>query len=126
LRKRLSLTITSIASFSARPLLLSAIVGIVICAIALVLVGYVVARWLLFGNTVEGWTSVIISVWIIGGVNLFFIGLVGLYISKIFTEVKQRPVAIVRAVYGNVPATAAQGVTALAGEDNEPIATTTA
>lgn len=126
LRKRLSQTITSITSFSARPLLLSAIVGIVICSIALVLVAYFATRWLLFGNTVEGWTSVIISVWIIGGINLFFIGLVGLYISKIFTEVKQRPVAIVRAVYGSVPAPAASGMMAQVSEDNEPIATTTA
>ena len=56
-RKRLSQTITSITSFSARPLLLSALVGIVICAIAFILVAYLVTRWLLFGNTVEGWTS---------------------------------------------------------------------
>jgi putative glycosyltransferase len=125
-RKRLSQTITSITSFSGRPLLLSAVVGIVICAIAFLLVAYLVARWLLFGNTVEGWTSVIISVWIIGGINLFFIGLVGLYISKIFTEVKQRPNAIVRAVYGNVSASVACGTLALASGDNGPITTTTA
>ncbi len=125
LRKRLASTVTSITSFSARPLLLSAIVGIVICAIAFAFVGYLVARWLLFGNTVEGWTSVIISVWIIGGINLFFIGLVGLYISKIFTEVKQRPAAIVRAVYGNMPAAAAWGGMALATDDDESIAATT-
>lgn len=126
LRKRLSHTINSITSFSGRPLLLSTILGLVICAIAFVLVAYLFTRWLLFGNTIEGWTSVIISVWIIGGVNLFFIGLVGLYISKIFTEVKQRPNAIVRAVYGNVPATAARGTVVLGSEDNGPIATTTA
>ncbi len=126
LRKRLAQTVTSITSFSARPLLLSAIVGIVICAIAFALVAYLVARWLLFGNTVEGWTSVIISVWIIGGVNLFFIGLVGLYISKIFSEVKQRPNAIVRAVYGQVSTPAGSRAVALASEDNGPIATTTA
>ena len=125
-RRRLAITMNSITSFSGRPLLLSAFVGIVICAIAFVLVAYFVARWLLFGNTVEGWTSVIISVWIIGGINLFFIGLVGLYISKIFTEVKQRPNAIVRAVYGNVPAPAACRTFAPASEDNGPVATTSA
>ncbi|MBV8752182.1 MAG: glycosyltransferase family 2 protein [Hyphomicrobiales bacterium] len=124
LRKRLSQTITSISSFSARPLLLAAIVGSGICAIAFVLVAYLVARWLLFGNTVEGWTSVMISVWIIGGVNLFFIGLVGLYISKIFTQVKQRPTAIVRAVYGNIPAAADPERLRLSSTDNGPIATT--
>jgi putative glycosyltransferase len=125
LRKRLSITINSVTSFSGRPLILSAIVGIVICAIAFAFVAYLVVRWLLFGNTVEGWTSVIISVWIIGGVNLFFIGLVGLYISKIFTEVKQRPVSIVRAVYGIVPAPAAADEVAPSSEGNGSIATTT-
>jgi len=67
-----------------------------------------------------------ISVWIIGGINLFFIGLVGLYISKIFTEVKHRPNAIVRAVYGDVPAPTACRIIAPASEDSGPIATTTA
>jgi putative glycosyltransferase len=124
LRKRLSKSIAAIASFSARPLLFSAIVGLAICAIAFVFVAYLATRWLLFGNMIEGWTSVIISVWIIGGINLFFIGLVGLYISKIFNEVKQRPNAIVRAVYGNVPAPAASGTVALASEDNGRITTT--
>lgn len=125
LRKRLSQTITSISSFSARPLLLSAIVGSGICAIAFLLVVYLVARWLLFGNTVEGWTSAMISVWIVGGANLLFIGLVGLYISKIFTEVKRRPNAIVRAVYGNIPAAADPERLRLSSTDNGPIATTT-
>jgi putative glycosyltransferase len=125
LRKRLAHAITAITSFSARPLLLSSFMGMVICAIGVVLVAYFVARWMLFGNTVEGWTSVIISVWIIGGINLFFIGLVGLYISKIFNEVKQRPIAIVRAVYGNVPAPAVRETIALSSEDNGPIARTT-
>jgi putative glycosyltransferase len=43
-------------------------------------------------------------VWFLGGINLFFIGLVGLYISKIFAEVKQRPNVIIRQVYGELPA----------------------
>jgi putative glycosyltransferase len=125
LRKRISQTITSITSFSARPLLLSAIVGLGICAIAFVLVAYLVARWLLFGNTVEGWTSVIISVWFIGGVNLLFIGMVGLYISKIFTEVKHRPNAIVRAVHGNIPAAADPRTVAFGEQGHGPVAATT-
>ena len=43
-----------------------------------------------------------VSVWFLGGANLFFIGLVGLYISRIFSEVKQRPNTIVRASYGDL------------------------
>jgi putative glycosyltransferase len=102
--RRVSLAINSIISFSSRPLLLSAGLGVVICLIASLYVVYLVGRWLILGgNPIEGWTSLIVSVWFMGGVNLFFIGLVGLYISKIFTEVKQRPNVIVRTVYGDLP-----------------------
>ncbi len=101
--RRVSLAVNSIISFSSRPLLLSAGLGIFICLMASLCVIYLIGQWLILGNPIEGWTSLIISVWFMGGVNLFFIGLVGLYISKIFTEVKQRPNVIVRAVYGDLP-----------------------
>lgn len=101
--KRLRLALNSIVSFSNRPLLLSAGLGLVICLLASLYVIFLVGQWLILGNPIEGWTSLIVSVWFLGGINLFFIGLVGLYISKIFTEVKQRPNVIVRQVYGELP-----------------------
>jgi putative glycosyltransferase len=52
-------------------------------------------------------------VWFLGGINLFFIGLVGLYISKIFAEVKQRPNVIIRQVYGELHAGRHDGETDL-------------
>jgi putative glycosyltransferase len=101
--RRVSLALNSIVSFSSRPLLLSAGLGIFICFIASLCVIYLVGQWLILGNPVEGWTSLTVSVWFMGGANLFFIGLTGLYISKIFNEVKQRPNVIVRAVYDGSP-----------------------
>jgi putative glycosyltransferase len=101
--RRVALAVNSIVSFSSRPLLLSAGLGIFICLMASLYVIYLICQWLILGNPIEGWTSLIISVWFMGGVNLFFIGLAGLYISKIFTEVKQRPNVIIRAVYGDLP-----------------------
>jgi putative glycosyltransferase len=103
--RRVRLAVHSIVSFSSRPLLLSAGIGIVICMLASLYVIYLIGQWVILGNPIEGWTSLIISVWFLGGINLFFIGLVGLYISKIFAEVKQRPNVIIRQVYGELPAT---------------------
>jgi putative glycosyltransferase len=100
--RRVSLAVNSIVSFSSRPLLLSAGLGIFICLIASLCVVYLICRWLILGNEIEGWTSLTVSVWFMGGANLFFIGLVGLYVSKIFTEVKRRPNVIIKAVYGNL------------------------
>jgi len=100
--KRVALALNSIVSFSGRPLLLSAAIGILICFLAGIWVTFLIGRWLLWGNEVEGWTSVIVSVWLLGGTNLFFIGLVGLYVSRIFGQVKQRPNVIVRATYGDL------------------------
>lgn len=101
--KRMRLAVSSIISFSNRPLLLSVGIGLVICLLASLYIIYLIGQWLILGNPIEGWTSLIVSVWLLGGINLFFIGLVGLYISKIFTEVKGRPNVIVREVYGELP-----------------------
>jgi len=101
--RRTSLALNSIVSFSNRPLLLSAGIGLVICLLASLYVIFLTGQWLILGNPIEGWTSLIVSVWFLGGINLFFIGLVGLYVSKIFTEVKGRPNVIVRQVYGELP-----------------------
>jgi putative glycosyltransferase len=48
----------------------------------------------------SGWTSLIASVWLVGGLNILFLGVIGIYLSKIFNETKQRPYTIVRRVHG--------------------------
>ena len=101
--RRIRLAVNSIVSFSSRPLLLSAGIGLGICVLASLYVIYLIGQRVILGNPIEGWTSLIVSVWFLGGINLFFIGLVGLYISKIFAEVKQRPNVIIRQVYGDLP-----------------------
>ncbi|MBW1711989.1 MAG: glycosyltransferase, partial [Deltaproteobacteria bacterium] len=50
-----------------------------------------------------GWTSVIVSIWLVGGILLFSIGVVGLYLDRVFREVKRRPRAIVRQVHNLAP-----------------------
>lgn len=90
LRKMLAFSIDGITSFSARPMRWIFGTGIIV-----VLVDIVVALWVLaahFRNaTIDGWSSLMLSVWFLGGLILISIGVVGEYIGKIFIEVKQRP-----------------------------------
>ena len=57
-----------------------------------------VQKWL-YGAEIEGWASIMASVWLIGGVIIFLIGVIGIYLSKIFLEIKDRPLTIIKAIY---------------------------
>lgn len=91
--------IDSISSFSEAPL-----VGIFYLGTAIVVLAVIVATWLLFrrlaiGVGVAGWVSVMLSVWFLGGLAIFCIGVIGIYLSKVFVETKNRPYTIVRRVH---------------------------
>jgi putative glycosyltransferase len=58
-----------------------------------------VIQKIFFDVSLEGWTSLIVSIWFLGGVMLLSIGVIGIYISKIFSETKQRPNTIIRKKY---------------------------
>ena len=124
--ERLRLAFISAISFSDRPLKWIFYTGLGVTSFAFVYSAFMLVRYLFSGIGVSGFTSIIISIWIIGGLNFLFLGTIGMYVATIFSETKQRPNAIVRAVYGNVPAAPAHGTAALASENNEPVATTTA
>lgn len=90
LKKMVALAFDGISSFSIKPI--SMILGIGIGILALTVVAFIYALVSYFkGQVVAGWTSLILSVWFLGGLQLFAIGLVGQYIGKIYMEVKQRP-----------------------------------
>jgi len=90
LKKMLALAIEGITSFSVKPISLITVMGGIIifgsiCAFIYALVSY------FFGVVEPGWTSLMISIWFIGGVQLLSVGLIGQYIGKIYIEVKHRP-----------------------------------
>jgi putative glycosyltransferase len=60
---------------------------------------YLVIRRLFFGVMLSGWPSLIISVWLLGGLMIFSLGILGIYLSKIFSETKDRPYTIIRRLY---------------------------
>lgn len=90
LSKMLSFSIDGITSFSARPIRLIFLFGLLLLILDLVMVAYVLVSYFM-GFVIAGWSSLILSVWFLGSVILMAIGIVGEYIGKIFAEVKGRP-----------------------------------
>ena len=90
LRKMLAFAIDGITSFSVRPLRLISIVGLSFMLVALGVIVYGLAAWLC-GRTIQGWTSLLVSLWFIGGALLVALGVIGEYVGKIYAEVKRRP-----------------------------------
>lgn len=90
LRKMLSFSIDGITSFSTAPLRFVTLVGL---GMILVSLGYIIyALWqYAYGDAVHGWTSILVSLWFIGGVVTTGVGVTGTYVGKIYTEVKRRP-----------------------------------
>lgn len=96
--KRVSLALVSITSFSDRPLLVVVAMGGLISALSFFVCVYLLYEWFT-RRLLSGWPSLIASIWFLGGLTIFCVGLIGLYISKIFLEVKHRPYTIIRDIY---------------------------
>jgi len=92
--------VNAVTSFSAAPLLLIFYSGLGIFCIALMYSLYLACLRIVSAQPVDGWTSLIVSVWFLGGLIILFLGVIGVYISKVFMETKRRPLSIIREVYG--------------------------
>lgn len=90
LKKMLALAFNGISSFSVKPISMILGLGLFIVFICVLAAIYALISYF-SGHVVPGWTSLILSIWFLGGVQLLAIGLVGQYIGKIYIEVKQRP-----------------------------------
>lgn len=97
--KKMSLLVNSVTSFSNAPLIGIFYIGVTILIMSAVYISYIVGHWFFFANPPSGWTSVIASIWLLGGLVISFIGIIGIYLSKIFLETKRRPYTIVRHIY---------------------------
>lgn len=89
--KMLKFAISGITSFSIKPLRLSAIVGLIVAILAFIYGLYALYIKLFLNNTIPGWTSTLIVISFIGGLQLMMIGILGEYIGKLFIESKRRP-----------------------------------
>ena len=94
LKKMLSFAMDGITSFSIKPIRVITACGFLIFAVSILMLVYFLAVHFT-GRTVHGWTSTIVSIWAIGGLQLLAIGIVGEYIGKIYMETKERPKFII-------------------------------
>lgn len=100
-RRKVSIVVNSVASFSHAPLAGIFYLGLLISAAASMYAAYLVFQWAFLVKPLSGWTSVMASIWLLGGMIISFIGIVGIYLSKIYSESKQRPYTIIRKIYAN-------------------------
>ena len=96
-KKMLSFAIDGITSFSVRPLRYIVLIGLLMILITLVAIIYGIISYAK-GDTIPGWTSLLVSTWFIGGVVITSVGIIGEYVGKIYTEVKRRPLYLVEQV----------------------------
>lgn len=91
--------IDGIVAFSTVPLILSSFAGLLFCALAFIMIFVIIIRKLIFGDPVSGWPSLVCIMCFIAGIQLFCMGIVGMYMSKTYTETKKRPIYILRTSY---------------------------
>lgn len=96
LRKLVKYALEGVMAFSTTPLLLSAYMGMFFCLISLIAIIFIIIRTLLFGDPTSGWPSMVCIIIFISGIQLFFLGIIGMYLAKIYLEVKHRPVYLIK------------------------------
>lgn len=95
MKKKLKMAFEIITSQSNKPLMISVKAGFAIAVIALIYIIYVIVRALVVGDTLAGWPSLIGSVYLMGGILLCALGVVGIYVGNIFNEAKNRPIYVI-------------------------------
>lgn len=91
LKKMLALALDAVTSFSVVPLRLITLTGFVIFLGTMAVSAWAIWAWLFSGHTVPGWTSIVLPMYFLGGVQIFCIGMLGEYLAKTYQEVKARP-----------------------------------
>ena len=101
LLKKLDHFQNAITSFSVAPLKIIFLFGLFIFVVSILFAFFLIVNHFFLSHPAEGWASIMVSVWVLGGLIISFIGIIGLYLGKVFSETKQRPYVIVREIYGN-------------------------
>jgi putative glycosyltransferase len=99
-KKKMNLFINSITSFSNKPLIYIFFIGMIITFLSILMIIKIVVDKLIWNIAIEGWASIVVSIWFFGGLIILLLGVIGIYLSKIFIEVKNRPYSIIKNLYG--------------------------
>jgi hypothetical protein len=85
-----------IMAFSTAPLLISSVMGVLLCLVAFVMIVFTIVRKIVFGDPVSGWPSLVCIILLTSGIQFFCTGILGQYLAKTYMEVKRRPIYLVR------------------------------
>ena len=88
--------IDGICAFSTVPLIISAIIGFLFCIISFILIFVIIIKTLIYGDPVGGWPSLVCIIFMVSGIQLFCMGIMGEYLSKTYLETKKRPIYIIK------------------------------
>lgn len=94
--KLVSYALEGITAFSTTPLILSSLIGLLFCLISFIFIIVIIIKTLILGDPTSGWPSLVCIIFMVSGIQLFSLGIIGQYLSKIYLEVKQRPIYIIR------------------------------
>lgn len=92
--------IDGICAFSTAPLVISAIIGFIFCIISFIMIAVIILKTLIFGDPVGGWPSLVCIIFMVSGIQLFSMGIIGEYLAKTYLETKSRPIYIVKEEVG--------------------------
>lgn len=95
-RKLVRYSVDGMMAFSTKPLALSSILGVIFCILAFITLLVTVIKTIIFGNPVAGYPTIVSLILLVGGLLMFFIGMLGQYLAKTYMEAKRRPLYIVR------------------------------
>ena len=101
MKKRFRLALDSLTAFSSRPLEMAVKVGLVVSAGSVLGLFWVLLTKYAFGTAITGWASLIFAAFFFGGIQLFFLGMVGLYVARVYDEVKGRPRYVISDVWNS-------------------------
>lgn len=99
-QRKISQLVNSITSFSNAPLIGIFFIGSTISLLAGCYAAYLIVNWLVLADPPSGYTSLMVSIWLLSGMVTAFMGIIGIYLAKIYSETKRRPYTIVRCIYG--------------------------
>lgn len=88
--------IEGITAFSTVPLILASAIGIIFCLISFLMIIVIIVKTLILGDETNGWPSLVCIIFMVSGIQLFSIGIIGQYLAKTYLEVKKRPIYIIK------------------------------
>ena len=101
LAKKIDHFVNAVTSFSTIPLRAIFYFGFLIALVSICFAGVLLFNRFFLYQPGDGWTSVMVSIWVLGGMVISFVGMIGVYLAKVLSETKQRPNVIVKDVYGH-------------------------